>query len=226
MLQIGIWIFGIAIAVSVMILTVAAEMYALQAALSVVIASCIAASAMRDHQLKLEAGADPGRLAAVIIRYMGVLWAWAAVAIAVTYGLLLVWATSWIGVFVLLVVGAGLCLLVANMLDRDAEAGKTDERLVNFVSAVAKLQFILTVFLVGMLLLMSRFGIDSFAGNKWPAVNVLLSTAVGLSVIAGYTLLTGGLSRRLRAPKPATRQLAHTVAPPVVRRRRPVARAV
>lgn len=225
MLEISIWTFGVAIAVSAMLITVAMEFYSLQFALGAVIATFISISALRDHREATSIdNPNLSHLSAIIVRHMGILWAWAAVSICAIYGMLMVWTETWVPLFILLVLGAGTCLFVANILERDAQAGKTDDKVINFVGQIAKIQFVLTCLLIGGLLAAGKLGASTFSEeNKWPAVNILLCTAIGLAVVSGFTLIASKTQNPSRQ-----RQTAPVVSSPAPqpRRRRPVARIV
>jgi hypothetical protein len=190
MSQMIVWMIGIAMAGAAMVVSAAMQLYSVHFALAAIISSFIAVTAMRDHAAAASDGVGRAGLAAVISRYMGFLWAWSAVAVFLTYALVMAW-TNWLGAFMVLVVGAGLCLFVARVLDAEAHAETPDAHLVGFVGLMARVQLTLTCIVVGGLLAAGRFGPEAFGGyNKWAAVNVLLCAAIGLAVLSGFAIAT------------------------------------
>jgi hypothetical protein len=225
MAQIAAWMFAITIAVSGMLITAATEMYALHFAVGAITATFIAISAVRDHRLALDGGAGKVKLAAIVSRHMGMLWAWAAISTLITYQLLITWTTNWMGIFLILVMGAAACLFIANILQREADAGDPDDHLVDLVNLIAKLQFAAMCVIIGGLIAAGRFGADAFGGqNKWAAVNILLCAGIGLAVLSGFTALATRSALPLRSA--AKTQSGTAATQPIQRRRRPAARAV
>lgn len=235
MLAIALWMFGVAIAVSVMVITVAMELYSLQFALGAVTATFIAVAAMRDYAEAENHKAVASRRAAVLVRHMGILWGWAAVSICVIYGTIMVWTQTWIPLFMVLVIATGICMLIANLLDRDAEAGVVDARVLGFIDRVVWAQFVAIVLLIGTLITVGKFGAASFSGeNKWAAMNIMLSTGLGLAIISGFSILnalTGGTplaelatAKISESDMPAKKDKPKQ--PDQPRRRRPAARIV
>lgn len=234
MLAVGLWMFGVAIAVSAMVITVAMELYSLQFALGTVTATFIAVAAMRDYAEAETHAAVAARRSAVLVRHMGILWGWAAVSVCIVYSTIMVWTQSWIPLFMVLVIACGICMLIANLLDRDAAAGVTDARVIAFIDRVVWAQFVAIVLLVGTLIAVGKFGAASFsAENKWAAMNIVLSTGFGLAIISGFSILntiTGGTplaelaTTKMADPESKAGVKAEPAATP--RRRRPAARIV
>jgi hypothetical protein len=215
--QIGLWVFGTAFAVAIMIVTVAMGYHAGQFALSLIVTMFIAVSAMRHFSVFRAAGTHPSLQAAVIIRYMGMVWAWGAVGLIAIYQFLLTW-DAWLASFVLLLTGALALLFVGKILDRDALENNDDPRVLELVRLVAKGQFVLTCIALGGLLAYGKFSAAAFAGDDaWAAMNILLTTALGLALMSGYYLVFVGMPD---PPEATAETAAETVSP--VRRRRPV----
>ncbi len=233
MLAVALWMFGVAIAVSGMVITVAMELYSLQFALGAVTASFIAIAAMRDYAEAENHAAVASRRSAVLVRHMGVLWGWAAVSVCIIYSTIMVWTQSWIPLFMVLVLACGVCMLIANLLDRDAAAGVTDARVIGFIDRVVWAQFVAIVLLIGALIAVGKFGAASFSGeNKWAAMNVMLCTGLGLAIISGFSILNTVTGGTPLAELATTKMTDHGSAsmkskqPETQRRRRPAARIV
>jgi hypothetical protein len=172
---------------------VAFASHAGQFALSLIVTMFIAVSAMRHFAAFRNAGTHVSLQAAVIIRYMGMVWAWAALTLVAVYQSLLSWP-PWIGAFVLMLAGALTLLFIAKILDRDALETTDDPRIFDLVRIVAKIQFIATCVAVGGLLAFGKFSVSAFASDEsWAAMNILLTSAIGLAVMSGYYLVFVGM---------------------------------
>jgi hypothetical protein len=222
MLEVFLWIMAITIAISAMIVTAAMELHTPHFALGMVIAAFIAVTAIRDHQNAAEANADKSRLAAIIIRHMGMFWAWAALSIFITYALMIQWSQIWVGIFMVLALGSAVCLFMANTLQRDSEAGTEDVNAIALVGLIAKLQVVVTCLIVGSLVAFGRFNTQAFGGEaKWAAVNILLCTAMGAAILSGFAITTGrkprtaapvaAVKHETPSSRPRRRRTAHSV---------------
>ena len=189
MSQMVFWMLGIAFSAGAMVFTVALGAHLAQFALAAIIATFIAISAVRDYAA-LD-GDHVSRRAAVLVRYMGMLWCWAAMSVSLIYGFLMQWS-AWYGVFFVLVMGSGLCLFIANVLERDANAGALDSRIIGFVDVIAKVQFGATCIAVGGLIAFGKLSVAAFGGDaKWAAVNILLCMGLALAGLSGFAIATG-----------------------------------
>jgi hypothetical protein len=128
--------------------------------------------------------------------------------VAVTYALVLTWV-NWLPVFIVLMLGAGTCLFVASILDREVSSSHPDRRIVNLVRLMAWAKFGGTCLVVGALVAAGKLGPAGFGGaNRWAAMNIMLCTAGGLSLISGYALMlrkdraTAGETNVARGPTP------------------------
>ena len=189
MLAMLIWVVGFAISISILALTAGANLQSLHLTICAVISLAIAFSATMEMSKAQAAGQNRSQVAAAIARYMGLLWSWSAVAIAVTYALVLSWV-NWLPIFMILMLGAGTCLFVARILDRESVATAPDARIISLVRFVAWSKFGATCLTIGGLLAAGKLGADGFGGqSRWAAMNIMLCTAIGLSLISGYALI-------------------------------------
>jgi hypothetical protein len=200
MSQMVFWMLGIAFSAGAMVVTVALGAHLAEFALAAIIATFIAISAVRDY-----AGLDgehPSRRAASLVRHMGMLWCWAAMSISLIYGFLMQWS-AWYGVFFVLVMGAGLCLFIANVLERDAAADALDSRIIGLVGLIAKVQFGATCVAVGGLVAFGKLSVDAFGGDaKWAAVNILLCMGLALAGLSGFAIAAGDSPAQSKADAP------------------------
>ncbi len=229
MLAIALWMFGVAIAVSVMVVTVAVEYYSIQFGLGAVIATFISVAGMRDHGDAEAHKASQTMRSAILVRHMSILWAWAAVSICLIYSTIIVWTKAWIPLFIVLILASGICMFIANMLQTDAEAGVTDERILAFVDRAVWAQFVVICLLIGGVVSVGRFDPAGYSGeNKWPAMNIMLCTGLGLAIVSGFSIINAISGRRERGGRsrlaPNVESTPSAASTP--RRRRPQARVV
>jgi hypothetical protein len=99
--------------------------------------------AIRDRQRLVLAGAPISSIAASTARHLGLVWAWAALAVAATY-LLIIEARwpEWWQFFIGFAFAAIASFVFANMLDRDAVAGRVDDPLVKFGRLLVQVQIV------------------------------------------------------------------------------------
>jgi hypothetical protein len=187
MSQMVFWMLGIAFSAGAMVFTVALDAHLAEFALAAIIATFIAISAIRDFHDTADKA--PSHRAAVLIRHMGMLWCWAAMSLTLIYAFLLDWS-AWQGVFFVVVLGAGLCLFIANVLDRDAVEDAYDFRMLGIVDKISKVQFGATCIAIGGLIAYGKLSVDAFGGDaKWAAVNILLCMGMALAGLSGFTIV-------------------------------------
>jgi hypothetical protein len=193
MSQVMFWMLGVAFAAAAMVMTSAMDAHIAQFALAMVISAFIAISGLRDHHALWSEGANAPRLAAALARHMGLLWAWAAVSVVLIYSLIITSWSGWFACFLILVMGAALCLFLANILVRDADQADPDPRIINLVNWIARVQFAATCLAVGGLLAFGKFSANAFGGEaKWAAVNIMLCAAMALAGLSGYAVAQQG----------------------------------
>ncbi len=189
MTQMVIWMLGIAFSAGAMVVTTSTEAYVGQFALATVIVAFITISGIRDHNAAAAEGQHPSLQSATIARHMGLLWAWAAVSVVLIYSLVITAWTAWFASFLILVMGAAVCMFLANILVRDAAQDEVDSRVVTMVHWIARLQFGATCLAIGGLIAIGKFSASAFGGEaKWAAVNVMLCMAIGLAGLSGYAI--------------------------------------
>jgi hypothetical protein len=185
-----IWTLAIGFGIGAMVITAAADMHSLHMTLATLISSSIAACGIRDVYASSEQASSVTGRAAIVTRFMGVLWAWSALVTVVTYGLVLNW-DSWYVAFILLISGAGLCLFVSSILQREANTADGDVRLVGIVNIVARAQFVLACLALGALMAGAKLPVQSLGEpGAWAGLNLFISTAMGFAVLNGFVIAT------------------------------------
>jgi hypothetical protein len=184
-----LWIFAIGGSIGVMLVTAAAEMHGVHLLLATLIASGIAACGIRDVVTSDEQQSDVTGRAAIITRYMSVMWGWSAVSVLAIYDLVLQW-DGWYVAFLLLALAAILCSFVSSILRREAQTPDGDVRLVGLVNVVARSQFVLACLVLGALLGGGRFVNEFSSAAAWAGINLCVSSAMGFAVLTGFVIAT------------------------------------
>jgi hypothetical protein len=189
MLAMVIWIVAIGVSLGLMLVTAAADMDGLHLMLASLITSCIAACGIRDvFKFEEDRNCPTGR-AAILSRYIGVMWAWSAIAILITYDLVLSW-DGWYIAFLILSIGAAASLFVSSILKREATTRDGDLRLVGMVDVVARAQFVISCLALGALLAGGKFSNVAGGDAAWASVNICISAAMGFAVLNGCAIAT------------------------------------
>lgn len=184
MLSLVGWMIGLTAAVCVTILSAAANQPALQMAAAGGVSLAIAVMAIREHQQLMTGGAPLSALASSTARYLGLVWAWGALAIAATYLLVLekTWPEWW-QFFIGFAFAAVASIAFSNMLDRDTASGKVDEPIVKAGRVLIQVQ------IVGMAVaLISLFVDGKFPRGvehaDWAGCNIFFFGALAVAIIS------------------------------------------
>ena len=145
--------------------------------------------AVRQMNTQAQLGSSRSAIAAEGARSMGLVWAWAALAIAVTYGTgVMVWK-EWAAHFLGLFGASGANLMMAKVLENRAPKDGDDETVLTLARylAIAQLAGMVAV-IVGFLVdgQMQRFLVERF--TDWPAKHIMFFGAVGVAAISGAAL--------------------------------------
>lgn len=145
--------------------------------------------AVRKMIAMQQAAASRTAIAAEGSRASGLVWAWAALAIAATYATgVLAWK-EWFTHFLGLLGAGGLSLTLANVLHNSAAKGGEDETMLTLARYLAIFQLVgMVILIVGFLLdgQMKRFLVERF--TDWPAKHIMFFGAVGVAAICGAAL--------------------------------------
>ena len=157
--------------------------------IAALVAIGFAATFMRTSGELRTSGASQSAIAANTARYVSYVWIWAAICLLTTYATGLVVWREWLHFSVACSVIAGLSLMFATMLQKDADAGRDDAtllKLAHVLSIVLLAGMVATI--VGLLVdgKMVRFFNPRF--SDWPANNIFFFGAIAMAAIAGYAL--------------------------------------
>ena len=160
-------------------------------AISAAVSISFALIYVRENESIRMAGAKQAELDANAARFSGIVWAWAALALTVTYGTgLLVWR-EWLIFTIACVVLAGLCLIFGDLLRRDMARGNEDQTMLRLGRYLTMLQFgAMLLTMVGLVLdgKMTRYLNPRF--TDWAANDIFFFGALALAAISGYALNT------------------------------------
>ncbi|MFM1816114.1 MAG: hypothetical protein RLZ98_2809 [Pseudomonadota bacterium] len=201
------WTLGIGISVAALVLAAAArgiDPNMAYAHLAIAAATNIffALLAIRENQALARSGAPYPRIASNSARFMGFVWAWAALNLALTYGTgVLVWK-EWLVFTLATVVVAGICLLISAMMRKDAETGRTDEAMIKLGRGLALVQLVgMIIAIVGLIVdgKMTRF-LDP-RHTDWAANNIFFFGALAIAAVSAYEMRArrGGRSNEAAA---------------------------
>jgi len=188
------WMFIIAVNVALLVVTAAAKASDYRMAFAhMIVAAAIcglfALAAIRDTNQLVEAEASRTAIAAKSGQFMAYVWAWGALGLIISYGFgVVAWHEWWHFCLAFAIAGAA-AMFFANLLKRDAEAGKTDETILTISRYLAGLQFFGMIAVVLGLLIdgkMTRFLVERH--GDWAANNIFFFGALALLVISGYAL--------------------------------------
>jgi hypothetical protein len=184
-----IWVVGMAIALSGLLLAAAANAHGLHVLLAALVSVFVALSAIKEHRAAQRNGASEATLAAIAARYIGLLWCWSAVTVCATYLLVLQWAAWW-GVFMLLTLGTVLAMFISFILRREAEGVTVDSTMMTIVRVLYKVQFAWTCVALGAAFSTGKFGIGGLAAaTGWAGVSVTAAAALGVAMVAGHVIM-------------------------------------
>lgn len=191
MLSIVAWMIGLGASVAVLVIAAAAKLHLVHSALCAGIALAIALLAARELSTAEAAGESRAHIAAHSARHMGLVWAWGAIVIIITYTTVLAWKEWWHFALAFIIL-AGLCLFFSASLKSEPQGGE-DSGMLSLSRYLAIGQFAATVVtIVGLLTFdgkvfkvggkMLRY-LDA-RHTDWAANNVFLFGAVALAAIS------------------------------------------
>lgn len=191
------WMLSIAVSVAVLVLSAAmraqagVQMAYAHMAITAAISIAFALMYIRETEMMRSSGAKEGEIAANTSRYMGLVWAWGALALSVTYGTgILIWKEWW-HFFSGFFLAAGLCLFLSATLKKDVAEGKEDHTLMKIGRYLAIFQLVaMLVTMLGLWLdgKMTRFLVPRH--TDWAANNVFFFGALAIAAISAYALTT------------------------------------
>lgn len=146
---------------------------------------------IRESEAMRLAGARASIVAANTARFMGIVWSWGALTLAVTYGTGILHWREWMHFFLACCALAAICLFFSSMLRNDAAKDKDDPNLLKIGRYLTIIQFAgMIIAMVGMLIdgKMTRYLTPRF--SDWAANHIFFFGALAIAVISGYSLTT------------------------------------
>lgn len=190
-----IWMLGIALGISILVISAAVAQPLAHMAAAAFISIVIAILAVRENRALHAAGASSPSIASSTARHMGFVWVWGALSLLVTYFFILKWH-EWLSFFIAFAVAGALCLFIANTLDRDAAAGREDATMMKIARYLTIGQLVgMAITMIGLVVdgKMTRFATE--AGKRvgwqdWAANNIFFFGALALAAISLNALQT------------------------------------
>ncbi len=177
------WMISLTLGLCAVILTAAVNQPQWHLVATGLISVVFAMMAIRENRALVAEGATRNVIAASSARYIGLIWTWAAIGLLVIYSLIFEgrWAEWW-QFFIGFLFAAVGCIVFANMLTRDAEAGREDP-------AVIKLGRVLVmILLAGMVVAIASLFVDGkfprdITHPDWAACNIFFFGALAVAAI-------------------------------------------
>lgn len=188
MVSLIIWIVTISVSVSAVVIAAAARASEVHGYATGIVSLAIALLAIYEHRKLLDRGASEREVAASTARHMGLVWAWGALSLFVTYQPMLEilrwpeWGAFTIAASAL----AALCLLFAVILKREATSGAADTTFLDLARYLSVGQLIGMVIAIVGLMLDGKFPAKVKADlnwQDWAANHVFFFGAIALAAI-------------------------------------------
>jgi hypothetical protein len=171
-------------AVCATVLAAAANQPPLHMAVAGVVTLGLAFMALRDRQRLMNSGAPANAIASSTARHLGLVWAWAALALAATY-LLIIEARwpEWWQFFIGFGFAAVASFVFASMLDHDAVDGRADDLLVKFGRLLVQVQIVGMAAGIISLFVDGKFPRDVNHAD-WAGCNIFFFGALAIAAIS------------------------------------------
>lgn len=184
-----IWMATLTIGVCGLILAAGSGAPETYMAVTACISLVLAALGVRDLT-GLSAGKAPlSALSASAARHMGLVWAWGALALFVTYYFILDPWKEWPVFFSAFAIVAAISLLFAAAMTKDAERGTEDATLLKIGRILTLAQLAGTIVAVIGLLIDPDKQFLNTARKDWAAQTVFLFGAIALAILSTAALL-------------------------------------
>jgi hypothetical protein len=187
------WLIGISLGVSLLAVSAGMGAPLVNMAAAALVGLAIALIAVRENHTLRSTGSPEGVVAASTARHMGYIWSWGALSLFVIYTSILSWK-EWLVFFMAFAVAAVLCLFVANSLQRDAEAGRTDPTMTNVARYLTIAQLVgMVATMIGLVVDKKMIRFTTEAGRRigwqdWAANNIFFFGALALAIVSAYAL--------------------------------------
>lgn len=188
------WALSISVSLALLLATTAAKasnpaMAYVHMAIACASAILFALVAIRSTQKLVQDNASRSAISASSAWYMGYIWIWGALGLLLTYVTGIAYWHEWLHFFAAFAVAGAAALFFANLLQKDANAGKDDKTILKVSRYMAWAQ------LGGMIIVMLGLLIDGKMSRHliprhgdWAANNIFFFGALGLAIISAYAL--------------------------------------
>lgn len=184
MLSLVGWVLGLALAVCATVVTAAVKEPNLHMTACGVVALAIVVVAIWDHQRLINSGAPTSAIASSTARYLGLVWAWGALAVLAIYVVLLdrAWPEWW-QFFLGFTFAAIASIAFSTLLDRDRAAGRSDPILVKAGRILVQVQIVGMAVGIISLFVDHKFPRDVTHAD-WAGNNILFFGALAIAAIS------------------------------------------
>lgn len=192
MASLAIWMTTLTICLAAIILSAAAGHPNIHTAVAALIGLSIAGMAVGENWQQRKAGLQESLIAATTARSMGLVWIWGALSLFVTYFFILSWK-EWLvftGVFALVGI---LCMFFAATLERDAQADRKDDTMLNLAKYLSIGQWVGMLIAMLGLILDGKFPVTvgtNIGWQDWAANNIFFFGALSIAIITANALWT------------------------------------
>jgi len=187
-----LWMSGIAASVCMLVISAAIGAHvpaAVNAHLVIagLVSTVMAQIAISETRKLIQSGATDMAVAGSLMRFMGLIFAWAALAISVTYGTGILKWSAWWQYFAISMVLAGLCLFVSRLLC-EAVGQHRDQSMLHLTRYLAGTTLFATVIAIAFFGLNRLDPVSTLATSTWAADNVFFFGAFALAAVSSYLL--------------------------------------
>lgn len=188
-----IWMANIALSAALLVVTAAtATMVPAYATVHLLVSGLVTTTmaliALREAR-EMSAGGEPRSLIlAHLTRHMGLLWAWAALILAITYGTGIMTWRDWVPVFVVFMLFSGLTLFLSRILRDDQTAGRDDQPMSRLAGVLAVATLFAVVLVAGSIGFSRLAGYETAHSGVWVAQHVMVFAGIAIAVVAAFLL--------------------------------------
>jgi hypothetical protein len=183
------WMVALTLSILAIIFTAALNSPVAHMMASGLVSTALALTAIREHNQLRAAGASRSEIGSSTARNTGLIWAWGALGLCITYALILEnhfpeWWHFGLG-FALAAVAS---IVFSNMLDRDQASGKVDQSVMSIGRVLVMLQ-LLGVTAGAIALLWDGKFPRAVSFPDWAACNIFFFGALAIGAISLNALL-------------------------------------
>lgn len=200
-----IWMLGIALSAAALVLAAAQNMFYVHMCIAALISVLVALASFSEVRTAESTPAGDRRGIDISLRHMGLIWAWGAIALFVTYAFSILSWREWWQFFIVFALLAGLSLFLAATLRKDAEGGNHDDMLIKVARGFSI--FILGAMLItmaGLLIDGKMWRFTTIAGLRrgsqdWAGNNIFFFGALALAAISWNAVKITGQKLKVAA---------------------------